>query len=347
MSYHNIVTNTILYHSIVDYSITFPMDSKVDQLTELEKIESQMDHLEKHLELIEVRDPQESLALSSESTIITTEAHTKTRTESNDSLQVSSDHPIDPSSPSTDLPDHLDHSKYIQPKEGFFDELILLLSQQDTQQKLVATASFLVELYRVLVSSLLILFVPQQCGDHICTYSENMNSPNHLYTTGLTVNFITLGAFFTLYLIEIQRENMLINYLDVSKSKPSDNESVGEALKKLSPVRFKRIHMINRLYKIFGRVAFLLFILNTILSGLVVYEYGAGNQTTSTYVTNVMFMATKMIQIYGTLSADKNIFYSAYLSEKVQYNDVDPEKCETMMSILHLDPSDSSESITV
>ena len=316
------------------------MDSKVDKLTELEKIESQMEHLEKHLELVEVRGVPESLALSSESTIITTEAHTKTRTESNDSLEVSSDPPAEPS-PSAD------HTKYLQSKEGFFDDLILLLGQQDTQQKLFATASFLVELYRVLVSSLLILFVPQLCGDQICTYSENMESPNHLYSTGLTVNFITLGAFFTLYTIELQRENMLINYLDVSKSKPSDNESVGEALKKLSPIRFKRIHMINRLYKIFGRVAFLLFILNTILSGLVVYEYGAGNQTTSTFVTNVMFMATKMIQIYGTLTADKNIFYSAYLSEKVQYNDVDPEKVETMLSMLHINPSDSSESITV
>lgn len=324
------------------------MDSKVDQLTDLEKIESQMDHLEKHLELVEVRDAQESsFALSSESTIVTMEPQTKARSESGDSLQVSSDHPIDPSSPSTDLPDLLDHAKYLKPKEGFFDELMVFLRQQDTQQKLFATASFLVELYRVLVSSLLILFVPQECGDHICTYTENMQSPNHLYSTGLTVNFVTLGAFFTLYLIELQRENMLINYLDVSKNKPSDNESVGEALKKLSPVRFKRIHMINRLYKIFGRIAFLLFILNTILSGLVVYEYGAGNQTTSTFVTNVMFMATKMINIYGTLTADKNIFYSAYLSEKVQYNDVDPEKCETMLSMLHLNPSDSSESITL
>ncbi len=310
-------------------------ESKVDQLTELEKIESQMDRLEKHLELVEVGATSGSLDLSSESTIVTTEPQSKARSDSGDSLQVSSDHPIE---------QVVDHTKYLKPKEGFFDELMVFLRQQDTQQKLIAIASFLVELYRVLVSSLLILFVPQQCGDHICTYSENMESPHHLYSTGLVVNFITLGAFFTLYLIEIQRENMLINYLDVSKSKPSDNESVGEALKQLSPIRFRRIHMINRLYKLFGRVAFLLFILNTILSGLVVYDYGAGNQTTSTYVTNVMFMATKMIQIYGTLTAEKNIFYSAYLSEKVQYNDVDPQKVETMLSMLHLDPSASPSS---
>jgi hypothetical protein len=310
------------------------MDSKVDQLNELEKLESQMEKMEKHLELVEVGA---SLNLSSESTtIVTTEPQSKARSESGDSLQVSSDHPAEQ--------EQLDTSKYLKPKEGFFDEFIVLLREQDTQQKLIAIASFLVELYRVLVSSLLILFVPQQCGDHICTYSENMESPHHLYSTGLVVNFITLGAFFTLYLIEIQRENMLINYLDVSKSKPSDNESVGEALKQLSPVRFRRIHMINRLYKLFGRVAFLLFILNTILSGLVVYEYGAGNQTTSTYVTNVMFMATKMIQIYGTLTAEKNVFYSAYLSEKVQYNDVDPQKVETMLSMLHIDPSSSPSS---
>ena len=47
------------------------------------------------------------------------------------------------------------------------------LGDQDFQQKTGVTITVLLELYRVLIASFLILFVPQTCGDHICSISEN------------------------------------------------------------------------------------------------------------------------------------------------------------------------------
>ena len=51
------------------------------------------------------------------------------------------------------------------------------------------------------------------------------------------------------------------------------------------------------------------------------------NKTLTVYLTNVLFLTLKLVDAYSTVKTDKNIFYSAYLSSKVQFNDVDPDKC--------------------
>ena len=37
-------------------------------------------------------------------------------------------------------------------------------------------------------------------------------------------------------------------------------------------------------------------------------------------------MIMKLIDVYSTINTDKNVFYSAYLKSKIQFNDVDPNK---------------------
>ena len=62
------------------------------------------------------------------------------------------------------------------------------------------------------------------------------------------------------------------------------------------------------------------------LSGLVVYKYYLDDKTTTTYITSVLFVVQKLIQVYVTLNTEKNVFYSAYLTGKIQYNDIDNDK---------------------
>ena len=200
------------------------------------------------------------------------------------------------------------------------------LNDQDFQQKMGFIPLVAVELYRVLVSSLLVLFVPQKCGDHVCSLNENMVWEYHLYNAGLVVNFITLFSFLSLYYCEVKRENRLITYLDVNKNVPCDNESVGKVLELLQLERRNNILHIDLWYQRAAYTSILLFILNTILSGFVVFDYYLDNQTTSTYITNILFMVTKLGDIYATANTEKNVFYSAYLKGKIQYNDVDPDK---------------------
>ena len=206
------------------------------------------------------------------------------------------------------------------------DTIKSIINDQDFQQKIGFIPLVAVELYRVLVSSLLVLFVPQKCGDHVCSLNENMVWEYHLYNAGLVVNFITLFSFLSLYYCEVKRENRLITYLDVNKNVPCDNESVGKVLELLPLERRNNILHIDFWYQRAAYASIFLFIFNTILSGFVVFDYYLDNQTTSTYITNILFMVTKLGDIYATANTEKNVFYSAYLKGKIQYNDVDPDK---------------------
>ena len=201
-----------------------------------------------------------------------------------------------------------------------------LLNDQDFIQKSSASITVILELYRVLVSSFLILFVPQKCDDHVCSYSENMVLENDLYSSGLVINFFTMFVLFTMYIIEIKRENRLISYLEVNKEVPCDNETVENALKHLPDNKRNAILYLDKWYQRLGYTSMLTYMVNVILSGFVVYSYYLDGQTTTTFITNVLFMLAKLGDVYLTVNTEKNIFYSAYLKSKVQFNDVDPDK---------------------
>lgn len=211
-------------------------------------------------------------------------------------------------------------------KRNILEQIKDKMEDQDFNQKVAVSISVILELYRVLVSSFLVLFVPQKCGDHVCSLSENMVLENHLYSAGLVFNFITMASFLAMYTFEIKRENRLITYLEVNKSVASDNNSVGTALEKLPKDKRDSIWQLDKYYMYSGRASIVMFIVNTILSGFVVYEYYLDSQTTSTYITNILFMVTKLADVYANVNTERNVFYSAYMKGKIQYNDVDPNK---------------------
>ena len=197
---------------------------------------------------------------------------------------------------------------------------------QDFMQKVSVLPTFLLELYRVMISSFLILFVPQQCGDHVCSYDENMTLGNELYSAGLFFNFITMLSFLIMYFFEIKRENRLITYLEVNKNVPSDNDTVQKMLESLPQEKRNSIWTLDKYYCRAGYISIGCFITNSFLSGFVIYQYYLDTQTTTTFVTNIVVMITKLGEVYATVNTEKNIFYSAYLKGKVQFNDVDPDK---------------------
>jgi len=197
------------------------------------------------------------------------------------------------------------------------------INNQDFMQRVSMTTNVLIELYRMLVSTLLILFVPQDCNGHLCTLKENLVWQDPVYNTSLTVNFITLFAFILLYGVEIVRENRMISYLEVNPENSRDNKSVSTILENLPKTYREEIYSIDSIYQNTSYVCVFFFMTNTILSGITIYKYNYGNQTTTTFITNVLFMTTKMYSTYFIANTDKSIFYSAYLHDRVQYNDID------------------------
>jgi len=68
------------------------------------------------------------------------------------------------------------------------------------------------------------------------------------------------------------------------------------------------------------------FIINLGLSGYVVFTHYLDNKTITVFLTNALFMGLKLNDVKTITETDINVFLSAYLTRRVQYNDVDPDK---------------------
>ena len=213
-------------------------------------------------------------------------------------------------------------------------------NSQDFNQKLNVAITLILEIYRVLMGAFLIIFVPQKCEDTICSASQNVNRDDKLTKAAFSFNIITAFSFLSLYYIEVQRENKLINYLDVNKFTASDNDSVGKALEKLSVVKKQKIWDYDGYYQKCGYASTLSFSINAILSFIVVCQNYLDSKTMTVFFTNILLMGLKVADVFSIAKTSKNIFYSAYLKNRVQYNDVDPDK-------IHLAADESAVKIDI
>ena len=200
---------------------------------------------------------------------------------------------------------------------------------QDSKQKLNVLISFGLEFYRVLMGCMLIVFVPQKCGGEICGFGENVLKNDALVDAGFILNLVTCVIFCGFYYVEIKRENKMINYLEVNDDIPNDNDEVGKMLLKLPSDKKEALLKMDARYQTLGYISMFFFIVNSAYSGVPIFMHYLDNKTITVYVTNVMFLAFKISDSYAVVNTEKNVFYSAYLTSKVQYNDVDPDKMIT------------------
>ena len=211
-------------------------------------------------------------------------------------------------------------------------------NSQDFNQKLNVAITLILEIYRVLMGAFLIVFVPQKCEDTICSASQNVNRDDKLTKAAFSFNVITAFSFLALYFIEVKRENKLINYMEVNKFTASDNDSVEKALEKLSVVKKQKIWDYDGYYQKCGYASTLSFTINAILSFIVVCQHYLDSKTMTVFFTNILLMGLKVADVFSIANTSKNIFYSAYLKNRIQYNDVDPDKIQIADSTaIHID----------
>jgi hypothetical protein len=179
------------------------------------------------------------------------------------------------------------------------------------------------ELYRAITSSLLVLFVPQNCNNQVCTINQNLEwDQQQFYNVVLIFNFITLSLFSILYIIEIIRERFLIEYLDVNINIPNDDLDVEKTLTILPIESKNKIIQIDKYYQIASYGSIIIYTANIILSFIIVKEYYLNSQTSFTFMTYVLFMFNKLSNIFNISNTKKHVFYSAYLKPNIQYNDI-------------------------
>jgi len=216
----------------------------------------------------------------------------------------------------------MDQITYI-PKT-FYQLLYDTVTSQDFQQKTNMVVSVSLELYRVMVSSLLLLFIPQDCNSGSLT--ENLNETDRQYKIGFIMNYITVASFILMYMTEIRREDKLIKLLEVNPTISTDNESVGQRIETFPQYKKEQLYNVDQQYQYVSYFAGTVFVINTIYSWNVIYPRSLGNQTLLNFVTNILFMISKLSNVLTIIHTDDNIFFSAYLNTKVQFNDIDPRE---------------------
>ena len=207
-----------------------------------------------------------------------------------------------------------------------------LQTDQDVKQKISVLSTLVLELYRMLTSSLLILFVPQSCKGQLCSIHDNVkwNPNHHTYNLGICVNFITLFTFSCLYYIELKRENRLIKYLDVNPDMPTSNGAVEKTLEHISVEKKNKILSIDKQYQYISYLSIFMFVFNSMVSGIIVNRYYLGSQTTTSLITSLLFMVTKLLNVYQVCNTEEHIFYSSYIKTFVQFNDLDKKHKELL-----------------
>ena len=201
----------------------------------------------------------------------------------------------------------------------------------DNQQRISIALGFGLEVYRALMAAFLIAFVPQSCGSDgsagkSCGVTDNLfTGSDSGYLAASSLNVITFAVFMYLYYVEISRENKMISYLEMNRELPKDNESVGEALVAIGDDKVAELHLLDAKYRHAGYGAMAFFGVNTVVSAIPILGNALDAKTYTVLITNVLFIVSKLMEVREIVNTPENVFYSAYLTERQQFNDADPD----------------------
>ena len=212
-----------------------------------------------------------------------------------------------------------------------------MIVDQDIIQRIKVMGIFILQFYKVLTGTMLTLFVPQACpeitngssvslpdGVRICTITENFENNEIYHRVTLYFNMLSFFCFIYVYILELQRENWSIKYLDVDKDK-SDN-----ALKSIivnEPKLDKKMDRLNRLYYYGLSVTAVVYMINILLMINILYQDYHSASTLSCFISFTLLVTMKL---YNSLSiAYKSVkndtMLSAFLTEFVSFNVLDKD----------------------
>ena len=192
----------------------------------------------------------------------------------------------------------------------------------DTKQRIMTAIFMILEFYKIVMGTFLIVFVPQKCDDKICTMTQNFFNNKLLNTVGNASNFVTFSSVLTLYVLEYQRENWCIQYLDIDDEKSTNNlDTEIEAYPKYKI----KMNKLNKNYLRSVYISTFLMIVNFIISGITVYQSYAGTNSITSFVSFFMLVSMKLYSALtvGRLSLKNERANSAYLKEPKTYNTID------------------------
>lgn len=188
--------------------------------------------------------------------------------------------------------------------------------------------SLLATSYRVVMASLLALFVPQKCPEspsNECTLRDNFTDLIPFNVAVLVVNFLTLGSMIALSVIEYHRENWCIEYLDFDEKQP-----ITALVGQLEQHAQRKDELTRHTYRYYvaAWVAVGCNAVNFLVSAVLIYHYYyLDYKSITVLVSFVLLIADKLSTAFSVSrrSLHEFIVESAYRSGPTVYNVLDPD----------------------
>jgi hypothetical protein len=194
---------------------------------------------------------------------------------------------------------------------------------EDLKEKIITICLFFVEGFRIIIASMLCLFIPQNCNNNLCTVDDILLTINNFKLVIIIFNCITLLAFIGMYLLEYYREYWTIENLDIDESKSIHN--LKNVIDEYSDIKQDLIDLNNNYYT-YSIVMVFIYGINFLLSSIYILGYNyLDYRTTFNLIINLYLVVDKLYTniIISSQSHTDLIAYSAYMKTPVAYNTID------------------------
>jgi len=201
---------------------------------------------------------------------------------------------------------------------------IIMKLSVDNQQRVTTGMLMILEFYKVMMATFLVIFVPQDCNDKVCTLTENFNNTDSIHRAALISNFATFLYILNFYRNEIMREEWCIKYLDIDPGKPNnylDEEIEDYPLYKIQMKSMNKEYL-NSLYIASG-----LLLYNFGISGVAIGQNYQGANTLTSIISFLLLLGEKLFSSYnvGKKSVKDERAFSAYMKISRTYNTIDED----------------------
>lgn len=194
----------------------------------------------------------------------------------------------------------------------------------DIKQRIKVVGIFLLQSYKILTGTMLSLFIPQSCGDKMCSLQENYDNSEVYHKSLFYCNSISMFLFFCSYAIELWREEWCVKYLDI------DNNYSDNGLKEII-VKEKKLDnymdSVNKYYYNMVRVTGIFYFINLAATIRMLNSNYHSNSTISCFMSFTLLVLMKLYNSYTVSyqSVKNDKMMSAYMNEFVSYNVIDDD----------------------
>ncbi len=211
-----------------------------------------------------------------------------------------------------------------------------IILDDNNKQLASSIVTSVIEGVKIMMASLLSIFVPQYCPETgtTCTMSENFSNLSSFNEFVIFFNFLTLSFFIKLILVQNKREAYFISHLDEDKNISAN--SLENNIKSY-PRILSRVKQHNKKLKKYTNIVIYLFILNVLFSSILIFYYFYdGFRSITTLLGHLLLVSSKLYNLYIVCKNSTGIKHSAYSAihqTTISYNI--PDKNYDIYNLFH------------